>query len=128
MHCVKSVQIRNFFWCECEKIYTRKNSVFGRFSRSDGHNISFKHFKNFLLNLTAVKAFITNQSLRFNHGLNAVYLYMSNFYMTAFSNFILLKMKSSMKFVFPKVEVNPLQIYSVPGNTGLFRNFLLFAG
>ena len=128
MHCVKSVQIRNFFWCECEKIYTRKNSVFGHFSRSDGHNISFKHFKNFLLNLTAVKAFITNQSLRFNHGLNAVYLYMSNFYMTAFSNFILLKMKSSMKFVFPKVEVNPLQIYSVPGNTGLFRNFLLFAG
>ena len=128
MHCVKSVQIRNFFWCECEKIYTRKNSVFGRFSRSDGHNISFKHFKNFLLNLTAVKAFITNQSLRFNHGLNDVYLYMSNFYMTAFSNFILLKMKSSMKFVFPKVEVNPLQIYSVPGNTGLFRNFLLFAG
>ena len=128
MHCVKSVQIRNFFWCECEKIYTRKNSVFGHFSRSDGHNINFKHFKNFLLNLTAIKAVITNQSLKFNHGLNVVYLYMSNFYMTTFSNFILLKMKSSMKFVFPKVEVNSLQIYSVPANTNLFRNFLLFAG
>ena len=34
-HCVKSVQIRSFFWSECGKIPTRKNSVFGHFSRSD---------------------------------------------------------------------------------------------
>ena len=42
-HCVKSVQIRNFFWSafcfirtqsEYRKIRTRKNSVFGFFSRS----------------------------------------------------------------------------------------------
>ena len=48
MHCVKSVQIRSFFWSvfslirteygeilriqsECRKIWTRKNSVFGHF-------------------------------------------------------------------------------------------------
>ena len=51
IHCVKSVQIRSFFWSlffrirpeykslriqpECGKIRTRKNSVFGHFSRSD---------------------------------------------------------------------------------------------
>ena len=40
-HCVKSVQIRSFFWSvfsiiqsECGKIRTRKTSVFGHFSRS----------------------------------------------------------------------------------------------
>ena len=32
-HCVKSVQIRSFFWSEYRKIRTRKNSVFGHFSR-----------------------------------------------------------------------------------------------
>ena len=56
MDCVKSVQISSFFWSvfsgiraeygeipvflhiqsECEKIRTRKNSVFGHFSPSDG--------------------------------------------------------------------------------------------
>ena len=51
LHCVKSVQIWSFFWSvfsriwteysvsvrirsECEKIRTRKNSVFGHFARS----------------------------------------------------------------------------------------------
>ena len=43
LHCVRSVQIRNFFWSafscirteyEYRKIRTRKNSVFGNFSRS----------------------------------------------------------------------------------------------
>ena len=33
-HCVKSVQIRSFFWSEYRKIRTRKNFVFGHFSRS----------------------------------------------------------------------------------------------
>ena len=35
-HFVKSVQIRTCFWSECGKIRTRKNPVFGRFSRSGG--------------------------------------------------------------------------------------------
>ena len=35
MHCLKSVQIRTFFWSEYKKIRTRKNSVFGHVSRSD---------------------------------------------------------------------------------------------
>ena len=52
-HCVKSVQIRSYFWSvfsrnpieyfvslqiqsECGKIRTRNNSVFGHFSRSEG--------------------------------------------------------------------------------------------
>ena len=34
-HWVKSVQIRCFFWSECGKIRTRKNSIFGHFSRSE---------------------------------------------------------------------------------------------
>ena len=51
-HCLKSVQIRSFFWfvfsfirtecrvnlhiqSECRKIPTRRNSVFGQFSRSE---------------------------------------------------------------------------------------------
>ena len=44
MHCVKGVQIRSFCWSvfsriqsECGEIRTRKNSVFGHFSRSDGN-------------------------------------------------------------------------------------------
>ena len=42
-HCVKSVQIRNYFWSvfscirtEYRKILTRNNSVFGHFSRIEG--------------------------------------------------------------------------------------------
>ena len=31
----KCVQIRCFFWSECRKMRTRKNSVFGYFSRGD---------------------------------------------------------------------------------------------
>ena len=41
-HCVKSLQIRSYFWSlfscirtECRKIRTRNNSVFGQFSRSE---------------------------------------------------------------------------------------------
>ena len=39
-HCVKSVQIRSYFWSvfsriQYRKIRTRNNSVFGHFSRSD---------------------------------------------------------------------------------------------
>ena len=48
MHCVKSVQIRSFFWsvlshiqAEYWKIRTRKNSVFGHFSHSDGYQKYF---------------------------------------------------------------------------------------
>ena len=57
MHCVKSVQIRIFFWSafshlrteygeisECGKIRTRKNSVFRHFSRSDTLLLEFKFF------------------------------------------------------------------------------------
>ena len=33
-HCVKSVQIRSFFWSEYRKKRTRKNFIFGHFSRS----------------------------------------------------------------------------------------------
>ena len=35
VHCVKSDQIRSFFWFEYGKIRTEKNSVFGHFSPSD---------------------------------------------------------------------------------------------
>ena len=34
LRCVKSVQIRSYFWSEYRKIRTRNNSVFGHFSRS----------------------------------------------------------------------------------------------
>ena len=34
---IKSVQIRSFFWSEYSKIRTRKNSVFGHFSRSGNY-------------------------------------------------------------------------------------------
>ena len=43
-HCVKSVQIRNFFWSvfsECGKIRTRKNSIFGHFSDSGSSKLSY---------------------------------------------------------------------------------------
>ena len=48
-HCVKSVQIWSFFWfvfscirIEYRKIRTRKNSVFGHFSRSVGTTLRFQ--------------------------------------------------------------------------------------
>ena len=34
-HCLKSVQIRSFFWSVLSCIRTRKDSVFGHFSRSE---------------------------------------------------------------------------------------------
>ena len=53
-HCMKSVQVRSYFWSvfscirtKYRKIRTRKNSVFAQFSRSDScltlcfHNISY---------------------------------------------------------------------------------------
>ena len=36
-YCVRSVQIRSFFWSEYTKIRTRKNSAFGHFSCSAVH-------------------------------------------------------------------------------------------
>ena len=39
-HCVKSVQIRSFFWSKYGKIRTRRNSVVGYFSCSGLFNIS----------------------------------------------------------------------------------------
>ena len=36
-HCMKSVQIRSFLWSVFSCIRTRKNSVFGHFSRSDNN-------------------------------------------------------------------------------------------
>ena len=36
--CVKSVQIRSFFWSIFSRIWTRKNSVFGHFSCSESCN------------------------------------------------------------------------------------------
>ena len=62
-HCVKSVQMRSFFWSvfssiwteygeirsiqsECGKIRTRKSSVLGHFSCSECHNKWGKVFKN----------------------------------------------------------------------------------
>ena len=48
-HCVKSVQIRNYFWSvfsciesKYRKMQTINNSVFGHFSRSDIINDSLK--------------------------------------------------------------------------------------
>ena len=47
-HCVKCFQIRSFFWSvfsriwtECGKIWTRKNSVFGHFLRSEMFYFNF---------------------------------------------------------------------------------------
>ena len=40
---VKSVQIQSFFWYEYRKIWTRKNSVFGHFSRNVNNKTSEKY-------------------------------------------------------------------------------------
>ena len=60
VYCVKSVQIRSFFWsvfnsirAECGKIRTRKNSVFGHFSRSGMEETSY-FFDHLILNLKNV--------------------------------------------------------------------------
>ena len=40
LHCVKSAQIRSYFWSEYRKIRNRNNSTLGHFSRSAGKNSS----------------------------------------------------------------------------------------
>ena len=47
-HCVKSVQIRSFFWSECRKKRTRKNSVFGYFLRSAVNTYIFDVLTKFM--------------------------------------------------------------------------------
>ena len=50
-HCVKSVQIRSFFWSVFSCIRTRKDSVFGHFSRSEdfgGYTETTTHFSPLL--------------------------------------------------------------------------------
>ena len=51
-HCVKSVQIRSYFWSvfsciriEYRKVRTRNNSVFGQFSRSDCNTLTGAQIK-----------------------------------------------------------------------------------
>ena len=46
-HCVKSVQIRRFFWSVFSCIRTRRNSVFGHYSRS-------AYYKKAVLNYFAI--------------------------------------------------------------------------
>ena len=43
-HYVKSVQIRSFFWSVFSSIRTRKNSVFGHFSRSECCTLVRRHY------------------------------------------------------------------------------------
>ena len=42
-HCVKSIQIRSYFWAVFSCIRTRNNSVFGHFSRSDPLSTQVAH-------------------------------------------------------------------------------------
>ena len=35
IHCVKTAQIRSYFWFEYRKIETRNNYIFGQFLRND---------------------------------------------------------------------------------------------
>ena len=57
VHCVKSVQIRSFFWSVLSCTRTRKNSVFGHFSRS-----AFKNFMLLCLHLASKKYFLILKS------------------------------------------------------------------
>ena len=52
MHCMKSVQIRSFFLAVFSCIRTRKNSVFGHFSRSD--ELKQNYFMNTLTVTTSL--------------------------------------------------------------------------
>ena len=58
-HCVKSVQIRSYFWSvfsctqsEYRKIWTRNNSVFGHFSPSDKLSNQLNNSKNETTNMS----------------------------------------------------------------------------
>ena len=57
VHCVKSIQIRSFFWSIFSCIRTRKNSVFAHFSGSgmyvedQNHNTKKKLLEFYIINL-----------------------------------------------------------------------------
>ena len=48
-HCVKSVQIRSYFWSKYRKIRSRYNIVFGHFSRSGVLRYVFIYHKMFIV-------------------------------------------------------------------------------
>ena len=41
-HCVKSVQVRSYFWSVFSCIRNRNNSVFGHFSRSENFALNYR--------------------------------------------------------------------------------------
>ena len=77
IHCVKIVQIRNYFWSlfscirtEYRKIWTRNNSVFGHISRSISAsgsnfklNFSVKKHNEFALTRSLIKSNCTSGSM-----------------------------------------------------------------
>ena len=60
MHCMKSVQIRRFFWSEYRKIRNRKNSVFGHFSRSANVQLKIKCQKKITLSICCDEKIVCN--------------------------------------------------------------------
>ena len=54
-HYVKNVQIRSFFWSEYRKVRTRKNFVFGHFSRSELTESSLSNSHSHILKLVLTK-------------------------------------------------------------------------
>ena len=83
LYCVKSVQIRSYFWSLFSRIRTRNNSVFGHFTRSatsaseryNSHKrfsikipqMEFCHKNKFCLKLDALQVYL---SLQFNYSRN----------------------------------------------------------
>ena len=47
-HCVKSVQIRSFFWSVLSCIRTRKNSIFGHSSRSEKNALIYYRIRQII--------------------------------------------------------------------------------
>ena len=73
-HCVKSVQIRSFFWSifscirtEYMKIRTRKNSVFGYFSRTGCLSEGIRYFYLPIYILMVMKSLVSHRRTNFSY-------------------------------------------------------------
>ena len=79
-HCVKSVQIRSYFWSvffciqsEQRKVWTKINYLFGHFSRSESKKISLQERRDFLWKILQVTIYLSGNVNSFQMNSNLLH-------------------------------------------------------
>ena len=99
-HCVKSVQIRGFFWSVFSRIRTRNRFVFGHFSRSARQLIFFEDFCHSIFFSCILIAFLTSLTYMFPR-----------------------RRESDWKFTYDALPIFGEFFYIIPPKNTFFRGF-----